>query len=231
MTIFYDFDGTLTPNSIPIYPIIIKCGLSMENFYEKVFKEKDIYSSLCTNFAHILKSNNYDLNPENIGYGAENTEFNLGVIQFLTYLKNQNVNNVVLTSGFSEYVKKTKVAKYLEEVIGTTIDNNGNPIKLVRDDIKPQMIEEYIEKHNIVANEVIYIGDGLTDKFAFEYVKKIGGISILLYNDNEKDLETKNKLQELNIIDKAFNKDFSLDRDLFIYISKLINERKENNEY
>ena len=127
MTIFFDFDGTLTKNGFPIYPIVEKCGIPLNDFYHEVLKKEDIYLSLCQVFSNILKSHNYDINDENISYGADKITFNPGVKEFLKYLTNQKIDNIILTSGFEKFVKKISIAKYFKDIFGTKIDKEGNP--------------------------------------------------------------------------------------------------------
>ena len=82
-------------------------------------------------------------------------------------------------------------------------------------------------------NDIIYFGDGLTDQKAFEYVHSIGGISVFVSNDISIYNFSLTKLQELNIIDKCFEADFSPQNDIYHYVKQfqkkiLIDKRKQN---
>ena len=69
------------------------------------------------------------------------------------------------------------------------------------------------------------MGDGLTDRFAFEYVHKIGGINIFIAsNDQSEDIY--NEINIDGIIDKYFEADFRVDSKLSKYIKKKIADFK-----
>ena len=223
MTIFYDFDGTLTKNAFPVYPIIENCDVPLNEFYKKVLQEQDIYLALCRVFSNILKSHSYQINADNISYGANEVSLNTGVIEFLDYLNKKNIDNIVLTSGFQEFVKSTPISKYFKSIIGTELDHEGNPSFIVSDETKSEIIKKYIKNNNLSGEDIVYIGDGFTDRFAFEYVTSIGGTSILVYDSkNEKDNQVRNEFIESNIITASFTKDFSKESELFTYINSLI---------
>lgn len=223
MTIFYDFDGTLTTNIFPIYPIVEKCGIPLNDFYNEVLKEDNIYLSVCQVFSKILKSHNYAINSQNISYGVDKISLNPGVKEFLSYLNKKHVDNIVLTSGFQEFVKNTSIAKCFKNIIGTELDQEGIPTFMVSDETKSDIIKEYITNNNLNGKDIVYIGDGFTDRFAFEYVTSIGGTSILVYDSkNEKDNQIRNKFTQSNIISASFLKNFSKESDLFKYMNSLI---------
>lgn len=223
MTIFYDFDGTLTSNVYSVYPIVENCGVPLNDFYKEVLKGDNIYLSLCQVFSRILKSHNYAINSKNISYGADRVSLNPGVLEFLSYLNENRVDNIVLTSGFMEFVKKTPIAKHLKNIIGTRIDQDGNPIFIVSDEAKSDIIKKYVTNNNLNGKDIVYIGDGFTDRFAFEYVTSIGGTSILVYDSkNEKDKKLREELLDSNTIRVSFSKDFTKESDLFLYIKNLI---------
>ena len=39
--IIYDFDGTLTPKTVPFFPILQECGVSEKEFYQKIAEIKE----------------------------------------------------------------------------------------------------------------------------------------------------------------------------------------------
>lgn len=69
------------------------------------------------------------------------------------------------------------------------------------------------------------MGDGLTDRFAFEYVHKIGGINIFIASNNQsKDIYKETNIN--GIIDEYFEADFRLNSKLSMYIQKKIEDLK-----
>ena len=65
------------------------------------------------------------------------------------------------------------------------------------------------------------MGDGLTDKFAFEYVHNIGGKSIFIVSDENSKINYE-KLNTLGIIDECFDADYGANSKLNRYIKNQI---------
>lgn len=232
MIIIYDFDGTLTPFSLPQYEILKKCGYTGNKLQGRLTakaNEKNIslYDSYYETFKDVLDENNILMTDENISLGAENVQFNPGVIDYFEYLKSNNpqVKHYVLTSGFEEYVCNTKIAPFMEKIYGVTYHkNNGIYSKidrLVIDKLKSEIIEDIIQKSN--DKNAIYIGDGMTDKYALEYVHNIGGASIYVGSSDD-DFNNYNKLKKEGIVDKYFIRDYSKNSELRKFILEKINE-------
>ena len=63
MIIIYDFDGTLTPYSLPQYEILKKCGYDDDRLMERIKKEiqkgnaKEIYDAYYKCYIDILSEN------------------------------------------------------------------------------------------------------------------------------------------------------------------------------
>ena len=152
MTIIYDFDGTLTPYSMPQYEILKKCGYDDE-------KQRD------------------------------------------------RRNLVINQCGISMYQAYYEVY----EDVYTEIE------ELVSDGMKPEIIKKILRDSN--SKNVIYIGDGMTDRYAFEYVHTIGGTSLYV-GSTDKDLDNFSKLKEEGIVDNYFERDYSKDSELRTYIMK-----------
>ena len=68
---------------------------------------------------------------------------------------------------------------------------------------------------------VEYFGDGLTDKFAFEYVHSIGGKSIFIVS-NKKSMDSFIKLKANGVIDECFEADFGINSKINKYIKSQI---------
>ena len=83
--------------------------------------------------------------------------------------------------------------------------------------MKPEIIKKILRDSN--SKNVIYIGDGMTDRYAFEYVHTIGGTSLYV-GSTDKDLDNFSKLKEEGIVDNYFERDYSKDSELRTYIMK-----------
>lgn len=234
MVIIYDFDGTLTPYSLPQYEIIKKCGYDeeklMNRISEKLTNSEGLYEAYYKCYIEILLENNILLTKENVCLSADKIEFNNGVIEYFKNFQSRKtgVKHYIVTSGIKDYVNKTVIGKYVDGVYGVTFnEENGiykNIDKLVTDEKKVDAIKD-IQLHNEGTNKIIYFGDGLTDELAFQYVHKIGGKNVFIASKNES-METYQKLNVKGIIDKCFEPDFSMDSELSKYIQTQIEEEK-----
>lgn len=227
LIIIYDFDGTLTPYSSPQYEILKELGyddehmgLLVKNFIDKGY---DLYDSYMKALYYIFKQFNIDMNLDAFYKGANNTQFNLGVLDYFKKYNLDNIKNYVVTSGFKDYICKTKIGDYLDGIYGITVDNSGNEFKvlsLMKDVDKVKAIDEIKKINNCEFSDIIYFGDGLTDKYAFEHVHNNGGTSIFINGADNKNNYC--KLEDKNIIDLCFNNDFSDDSEVNKYIDKRI---------
>lgn len=234
--IIYDFDGTLTPYSMPKFEILEKCGLqhgaSNPKFLEMAQANKreniDLYVSIYKVYLQIIKDANFPLTDESFCLGADQITYNNGVDEFLKFLNDNNIENYLISSGLKVYLEKTRVANFFKEIYASTFlyNSNGevtdiqylmsdkNKVKAIKDIIK-KIGNEEDDCHNI-----IYVGDGLTDYYAMEYVKRNGGTTIFVYQDkNNSDLK---HLEEKNLISFSSYADFSLCSELVDYIKKLV---------
>ena len=228
--IIYDFDGTLTPYPIPQFEILdklgIKGGLTNKNFLCKIKQESinnniDTYSALYKEVIYLFKKNNIELTDNNINIGVNNLKYNKGVEEFLNYLNNNNIKNYIISSGIQKSLENTKIAKYFDKIYATTFTYQNNIINginyIMTDENKVEAIKDIINKNNINTNNIIYIGDGLSDYYAFEYIYNNGGTTILINNDNIID----DKLKNLSTL--ITNNDFSINSNIFNYILKECN--------
>ena len=234
MVIIYDFDGTLTPYSLPQYEIIKKCGYNeeklMNRIAEKLTNSEGLYEAYYKCYIEILLENNILLTKENVCLGADKVEFNNGVIEYFKNFQSQitGVKHYIVTSGIKDYVDKTVIRKFVDGVYGVTFnEENGiyKDIDILLTDKKKVDVIKQVQKDNKETNNIIYFVDGLTDSLAFEYVHSIGGKNVFIATKNES-METYKKLNVKGIIDKCFEPDFSMDSELSKYIQTQIEEEK-----
>ena len=215
MVVIYDFDGTLTPYSAPQYEILQKAGYNQEKFLKRMMMEKQKNESLgmydlfykCYN--DILEENFIKRTEENICYGAESIKLNHGVIDYFEKYQSSKtgIKHYIVTSGIRDYVLKTPVGKLVDGVYGVTFNKNGDIDYVLTNEKKVNAIKDIQAKNNNTRN-IVYFGDGPTDKNAFEYVYSIGGRNVFVLS-NEDSLGRYNKLNENKIIDNMFLADFS----------------------
>lgn len=184
---FFDFDGTLSRRKIPLYPGIFKTCFSNKtsllNLLSALSKNyKNFDSDFYLNYYNFLFElfNKLENNEENLLYGADEVNFNPGVVSFFKDVsKMKGVKSYVLTSGIENYVKKTKISPYVDGVYGTRYEIKNDVIKptfILTDKQKPKIISSIVSDED----EMFYVGDGLTDAKAFSYVKEKGGKTFLV---------------------------------------------------
>ena len=217
MIIIYDFDGTLTPYSLPQYPILRKYGYDDQKLLTRVKGEvangMELYEAFFKCYIDILTENGEPVSRDNVCLGARDVEYNKGVLEYFKRFQSDRtgIKHYVVTSGIAEYARESAVGDFVDGVYGTTFsENNGTYEKanFVLSDKKKVDIIKRIVDSSADNERVVYFGDGLTDKFAFEYVHSIGGINVFVAV-NEEAKNNYHKLNEFGIIDRCFDADFS----------------------
>lgn len=219
--LIYDFDGTLTPYEVPRYEILKKCNCNQQRLMEEISismkKGLDKYEALYDAYFRILKENNYQLIDDNFILGSDEATYNKGVESFVREI---SPKNYLISSGIKVYLDNLTITPYFSNIYGTTFKyENGIVVgieKIINGIEKINCIKE-IEEQN-PNSLIIYLGDGLTDKEAFQYVKSIGGKSLFIINNN---INVYNKFKEENIIDLGFSNDFTSKGKIYTYIKNL----------
>lgn len=234
MIIIYDFDGTLTPYSLPQYEILRQTGYTDEILMKRINKEIEngnavgIYDSYYKCYRDILRENGIIMSRNNICLGAKNVKFNNGVIEYFKKFQSSKtgIKHYIVTSGIKDYIEETAISKLVDGIYGVTLKKENEMLRdvdfLLTDEKKVEVIRK-IQNENNGTQEIVYFGDGLTDKFAFEYIHSIGGKNIFI-SSNEKSKENYKKLNINQIIDECFDSDFSIDSKISKYIESKIEE-------
>lgn len=234
--IIYDFDGTLTPYSLPKFEILEKSGMK-DGAYNPLFlelskkrakdKNIDLYEALYEIYFETIKRANFKLIDENFCLGTEHVCYNRGVEEFLEMLSKNDISNYLLSMGMKIYLEGISISSFFKEIYGTVFlyDSNAevSGIKFLMNPMnKVLAIKEILVKNGIDhedCSDIIYIGDGFTDYYAMDYIKEHGGTSIFVYGDlNGQDMMA---IKEKNVVDFYTKADFSEDSELCHYIKKL----------
>lgn len=233
--IIYDFDGTLTPYPITKFEILDKCGLVggtsspvlLEAINRKLAEGYERYYAIYNCFLDVVRKSEYTLNDENISLGAEKLEYNEGVFEYFDELKGKNIKNYLISSGIKVLLDRTAVSNYFNEIYATTFKYDNDIIidtdYLMSDKKKVDIIKKILIDNGYSdddCSDVIYIGDGLTDLYAMEYVKSNGGDSIFVYLDDKNELiKVAENSDAVSYFDYA---DYSINSTLFNYIMERI---------
>lgn len=234
--IIYDFDGTLTPEPIPKFEILEQCGINGSTtnpiFLQQVnnkINEKgiDLYQAIYEVYLESIKASTFELIDSSFILGYDKVKYNKGVKEFLNFLNKNNIKNYLLSSGIKVFLDNISISKYFTEIYATTFHYNEKMEAtgidyLMNDKNKIDAIKEIMKENNCKdCSSIIYIGDGLTDYYAMEYVSMNGGIAIFVYqnaNSNEVKL-----MKEKNIVHVYYKADYSLDSALSNYIFEKYN--------
>ena len=166
MIVIYDFDGTLTPYSLPQYEIIKKCGYNEEKLINRVAEEltnsKGLYEAYYKCYTEILLENNILLTKENVCLGADKVKFNNGVIEYFKNFQSRKtgVKHYIVTSGIKDYVNKTVIGKYVDGVYGVTFnEENGiyKDIDILLTDKKAVSVHEKTPEKIIKMTNIIIL--------------------------------------------------------------------------
>ena len=231
--IIYDFDGTLTPYPVTKFGIFEKCGVvDMENdpgIFEKIKKFRirglEEYDAIYSGFLEFILEHGFDLTDENMSLGAEKLEYNEGVFEYLEDISKFGVKNYLLSSGIKVLLDKTIVSKFFTDIYATTFryDENNQIIGtdyLMSDKKKVDIIKKIMDENNLTdCRDIIYIGDGLTDLYAMEFVKKNGGNSVFVYLDEQN--KSISVAKERDVVSFFAYADYSSTSELRTYITKL----------
>ncbi len=239
MVIIYDFDGTLTPYSLAQYQILIENGYNdkaLDEIVKSRMKKEGItvYQSYYATYKEILEKHNIEFNRANICKGADKVNFNKGVVDYFKALqcKNTGIKHYIVTSGLKEYINETAIKDYVQGVYGVTFkENNGvyTDLDVLLDDKKKvDAIKKILEENNEDSN-VVYFGDGLTDKKAFEFVHSIGGKNVFIAQGDNPTTKY-NQINEQGIIDKYFEPDYSNESEIRKYVEQINAQTNKNGE-
>ena len=187
--IIYDFDGTLTPNPFPKYKFLDNIDI-MNIAKDQLSTGKNIYQLFYEVYFNEFKKLNIALTDEVICDGSKDIELCEDLDKFLKNLNDQGDSNYIITSGLKVYLENILIAKYFDEIYGTTLKYDGNEIigveYLMTDKDKVKTIKKIMEDHKLDnCHSIIYIGDGLTDMDSFKFVYENGGTSIFVYGEKK----------------------------------------------
>lgn len=238
MIAIYDFDGTLTPFGFPQYPILKQCGSTDKTLKERIKqviasgRAPEFYSAFYQSCQDILDENGIPMTRSNICLGAQDTKLNPGVEEYFKRFRSSKtgIKHYIVTSGIKDYVDETVIRDLVDGIYGVTYKQEDGMLQeidfLLTDKKKVDVIKE-IQKANRGTKEVVYFGDGLTDKFAFEYVHSIGGTTIFVAPEgSEHSQESYRELNKNGAIDHCLDADFRKGSEIFRFMRQIeIEER------
>lgn len=150
-----------------------------------------------------------------------------GVGEFFNNLDKNKVKNYLLSSGVKVFLDKLEIAGFFRKIYATTFnyDQHGEIVSidyLMSDKNKVEAIKDIIKDNGFEKDDcsnIIYIGDGFTDLYAMEYVKKNNGTTIFVYQQN--DIKAMHSIKEKEIVSLYTLADYSQNSELSQYISNI----------
>lgn len=117
MIIIYDFDGTLTPYSLPQYEILKKCGYNDETLNLRIENEvnnkndMNLYEVYYKCYRDILHENDILMTRDNICLGADKVQYNNGVLEYFKKFQSSKtgIKHYIITSGLKIMLKKQQL--------------------------------------------------------------------------------------------------------------------------
>ncbi len=198
----FDFDGTLTTETWPKFWVWIKkfgyVGERRNGELEKAlaqYRNMHYGNHLETFFGFfndLLVTHNESITYEELMEGEKYIEYNPKVN---TFFEESIAKDYIVSGGIKQFLESINIAKYFEEIYGTTVkhDRNGMIVgigEIMTDDKKILAIKDILKKNNRKENDcrnVYYIGDGYSDAPAFQFVHENGGKAIFVHQPSEND--------------------------------------------
>lgn len=198
--VVYDFDGTLTPEMVPEFKVLERCGMEggtkNPRFFESVHEMAkqdgiDPYEAMARRILEMMTEEGISLTDENLADGAGARVFNPGVPEFLAFLNSHGVANFLLSSGLKAYLEHLSIAPEFAEIYATTLtydeDHKITGVwRVMTPEEKAVALGEIASQVNGDAEDftgIVYVGDGPTDLTAMEHIKAHGGGAIFIQHD------------------------------------------------
>ena len=205
----------------------------------------------------MMQKNNKKLTRKYLNDMGKNIELFSGVNEWFNRINkfakkhNMEVEHYIISSGLKEIIEGSSIGKYFKCIYASEFyyDNNGEavwPRLAINYTNKTQFLKrinkgvlDVSDNYNInrkmdeadkmiSAENMIYIGDGITDVPCMKLTKDSGGVSIAVYT--EKNFETVKKLKNDDRINYIASANYTENSKLDIIVKKTIESMSINNE-
>jgi len=218
IALIYDFDKTLCTTDMQEYDFIKNLGIEPNEFWAEAGRMTskhgmDRILSYMLVMIKKCKEKNIPLTKEYLNKCGENVVLYRGAQTWFDRInefgesKGVNVEHYIISSGVTEIIEGTPIAKYFKKIYGCKFvyDDNGEAIwpatainytlktqyifrisKGVLDSIDDDNLNKHTQEKRIEYRNMIYIGDGLTDIPCMKLTREKGGRAIALYQSGKK---------------------------------------------
>jgi len=204
----------------------------------------------------------YPVTPKVLKSLAKNISYYPGVTTFFdrlnTYVKRQfdvdvKLRHYIISAGLKEIITGASIARHFYKIFASeyhydAYDKAVFPKVIVNDTLKTQFIfrinkgkeslHENINLHMPVAlrpvpfQNILYLGDGLTDVPCMTVIRKNGGYAVAVYKPGDsKGLSTCKKLQKAGRVDFIAEADYRSKKELERLVKLLLNSIVEGIRY
>ncbi len=219
VAILYDFDKTLCTTDMQEYDFIKNLGLTPSEFWGKTAEltaehEMDRILSYMYMMIKCCREKNIALTEEYLNSCGKNVVLYRGVTSWFDRINEfgaslgLNVEHYIVSSGITEIIEGTPIAKYFNKIYGCRFLYGENkeaiwPATAINFTLKTQYIfriskgvmdirdDDNLNKHTqdrrIPYRNMLYIGDGMTDIPCMKLLREKGGRAIALYPSGNKD--------------------------------------------
>ncbi len=190
-------------------------------------KKIDLYAAMYKLYFETIRNAGLKLTDKNFCLGCKRVDYNAGVEEFLEMLKANGIRNYLLSSGLKIFLENVSIAPCFEKIFATTFtynqDGEANGVDfLMSDKNKVVAIKKILRESGSKdddCSDVIYVGDGLTDRYAMDFVKEHGGRAVFVYLDSSsKEMQL---IRERNGADFYARANFTRESELRKYIRKV----------
>ncbi|MBR4771952.1 MAG: haloacid dehalogenase-like hydrolase [Bacteroidales bacterium] len=266
VALIYDFDGTLSPANMQEYGLIQALGNTIEQFWG-ISNGLGTDKSMCSVLAYMkiiideAARMNIPLTRSFLEQFGPRIELFDGVKEWFGMInrygasKGVKVEHYVISSGLTELIESTPIAKEFKKVFACSFlyDADGIarwPAVAVDYTAKTQFLFKISkgimdisdnklvndsrrdEDKRIPFTNMIYFGDGDTDVPCMKIVKMFDGNSIAIYQkQNEKKVATARKLHSQGRVNFICDADYSPGGEIFTTVSSIIDKIKAESNY
>jgi hypothetical protein len=207
------------------------------------------------------KARKFPVRREILNELAQKIEYFKGVVEYFDLInkhvqenyKDVELRHYVVSAGLKEIIEGSQIAKHFYKIFASEYyyDENGAavfPNVIVNDTLKTQFIfrinkgkedlheniNQYMpkEKRPIPFQNILYLGDGLTDVPCMTVIRKNGGYAIAVYNPKESaGLEQCKQLLDAQRVDFIAEADYTGGTELVDLIKLLLGNIHEGIKY
>lgn len=196
--IVFDFDGTISrvDKGFNCWNAVWKKlnALEVDKKYYNMYKAKQItYTEWCDAIEKEFIARG--IKQEMLNEIGKNIPLMNDAKEFFKILKNNNIKSYILSGGIKNIIEESikSIREYIEDIQADNLlfDDNGKMTKIELTEghnvaQKDEYVNILLKKHNILPNELLFIGNGANDEDVYK-----SGVRTLCFNPDGANYENK----------------------------------------